>query len=265
MPHVRKSGVVVQFRAPATPPATPLLNRLAARVGRAKTADAILDGLDEFAARLLPLNLLGMARLPERTSDWRSVEVGKDVFLHRSAPAGWWNEYAAKAARGYDPGIMMAKTSLEAYTWTETMQALEPIGVDRWPYDLALKHGIRDALTCCIGQRWLVAYWSRQVLRNLLTHPLRMLLIGAAGFAASRLDQLTGDDSRWSRSQPRCTPRELAVVRLVSLGVSNNDIARQLGIGEETVRSHLKKAQLKLRARNRAHAAAEAIRQQLIP
>jgi LuxR family quorum sensing-dependent transcriptional regulator len=265
MTHVRKSGVVVPFRAPAAAPSTPLLNRFTAHVSRAKTADAVLDGLDEFASRLLPVNVLGVGRMPQRTSDWRSIELGKDVFLHRSAPVDWWNEYAAKAAQGYDPGIMMARTSLVAYTWTETMQMLEPIGVDRWPYDLALKYGIRDALTCCVAQRWLVAYWSRHVLCNLLTPPLRMLLIAAAGFAASRLEQVIGIDPKRFGNRPRITPRELAVLRLVSLGMASNDIAKRLGIGEETVRSHLKKVQAKLGARNRAHAAAEAIRQQLIP
>jgi LuxR family quorum sensing-dependent transcriptional regulator len=265
MAHTQKNAVVLPFRGPPATPPTPLLNTFTAHVSRAKTADAILDGLDEFASRLLPVNVLGAGRMPKRTTDWRSIELGKDVFLHRSAPVDWWNEYAAKAARGYDPGIMMAKTSLVAYTWTETMQALEPIGIDRWPYDLALKYGIRDALTCCVGQRWLVAYWSRQVLCNLLTHPLRILLIAAAGFAASRLDQVTGDDRGRFGNQTHITPRELAVLRLVSLGMASNDIAKRLGIGEETVRSHLKKAQVKLGARNRAHAAAEAIRQQLIP
>jgi DNA-binding CsgD family transcriptional regulator len=265
MPHTQTSGVVLPFRAVPAAPSTPLLNKFTAHVSRAKTAAAILDGLDEFASRLLPVNVLGAGRMPKRTTDWRSIEVGRDVFLHRSAPVGWWNEYAAKAARRYDPGIMMAKTSLVAYTWTETMQALEPIGIDRWPYDLALKYGIRDALTCSVGQRWLIAYWSRQVLSNVLTHPLRILLIAAAGFAASRLDQVTVDDPNRFGNQPRVTPRELAVLRLVSLGMASNDIAKRLGIGEETVRSHLKKAQVKLGARNRAHAAAEAIRQQLIP
>jgi len=248
----------------ATPP-TPLLNKFTAHVSQAKKADAILDALDEFASRLIPINVLGVGRMPQRTSDWRSIELGKDVFLHRSAPVDWWNEYAVKATQGYDPGIMMAKTSLVAYTWTETMQTLEPIGIDRWPYDLALKYGIRDALTCCVGQRWLVAYWSREVLCNMLTHPLRMLLIAAAGFAAARLEQVTADHPKRFGNHPRVTPRELAVLRLVSLGMASDDIAKQLGIGEETVRSHLKKAQIKLGARNRAHAAAEAIRQQLIP
>jgi DNA-binding CsgD family transcriptional regulator len=47
--------------------------------------------------------------------------------------------------------------------------------------------------------------------------------------------------------------------------MASNEIGTLLGIGEETVRSRLKKVQAKLGARNRAHAAAEAIRQQLIP
>jgi DNA-binding CsgD family transcriptional regulator len=250
---------------PASTPPTPLLNKFTNHVIHAKAPAEILDALDIFASKLLPINVLGAGRMPERTSDWRSIQVGVDVFLHESAPDGWWNEYAAKAAQGYDPGIMMAKTSLVPYTWTETMRTLEPIGVDRWPYELARNYGIRDALTCCIGQRWLVAYWSRQVLSNLLTHPLRMLLIAAAAFAASRLDQVTVDNPRRFGNQPRITPRELAVLRLVSLGMGTTGIAKLLGIGEETVRSHLKKVQVKLGVHNRAHAVAEAVRQQLIP
>jgi DNA-binding CsgD family transcriptional regulator len=265
MPHVRKREVVVPFKAlPASSPQTPLLNKLTSFVAQAKTPEAILDSLDEFASKLLPVNVLGAGRMPPRTSDWRSIELGKDVFLHSSAPAEWWREYAARAAKGYDPGIMMAKTSLVAYTWTETMRTLEPIGVERWPYELALKYNIRDALTCCFGQRWLVAYWSRQALYGIMTEPLRLLLIAAAGFAAARLEEVVGHDPRRFGS-PRITARELAVLRLVSLGMGSSEIASLLGIGEETVRSHLKKAQVKLRARNRAHAAAEAIRRQLIP
>jgi len=264
MTYRHKSAVVVPFKAPSTP-ATPLLNKFTAEVTRAKTPDAVLNDLDDFASRLLPVNVLGVGRMPRRTSNWRSIQLGKDVFLHSSAPVDWWNEYAAKAAQGYDPGIMMAKTSLVAFTWTETMQTLEPIGIERWPYELALKYGIRDALTCSVGQRWLVAYWSRQVLAGLLTHPLRLLLIAAAGFAALRLEQVIEDDPRRFGDQPRITARELAVLRLVSLGMAGSEIAKRLGIGEETVRSHLKKVQAKLGARNRAHAAAEAIRQQLIP
>ena len=250
---------------PARSPPMPLLSKFANRVNKAMTPNEILDALDDFASHLLPINVLGTGRMPQKTSDWPSIQLGKDVFLHSSAPIEWWNEYAAMAAHGYDPGIMMAKTSLVAYTWTETMQMLGPVGIERWPYELALKYGIRDALTCCVGQRWLVAYWSRQVLTNVLTQPLRLLLIAAAGFAAQRLEQVIGDAPRQAGGRPIMTPRELAVLRLVSLGRKTNEVAKLLGVGEETVRSHLKKAQTKLGVRNRAHATAEAVRQQLIP
>ena len=63
----------------------------------------------------------------------------------------------------------------------------------------------------------------------------------------------------------RVTARELAVLRLTSMGRQTEEIAHVLGLGEETVRSHLKKVQSKLGVRNRPHAVAEAMRQQLIP
>lgn len=244
-------------------PSTPLLQRFTDHAARAKTPEAVLDALDEFASNLMPIRALGAGRIPTLTSDWPTIQIGKDIFIHSSAPAGWWDEYAAKAAQGYDPGIMMAKSSLVAFTWTETMQILKPIGAERWPYELALKHGIRDALTCCVGQRWLIAYWSRHVLTQLLTHPLRLLLVAAAGFAAQRLEHLVGEDPR--QPDNPITPRELAVLRLASLGRRTDEIARLLAVGEETVRSHLKKVQMKLGTRNRTHAAAEALRRQLIP
>jgi DNA-binding CsgD family transcriptional regulator len=60
------------------------------------------------------------------------------------------------------------------------------------------------------------------------------------------------------------TPRELAVLRLLASGKRMREIAQLLGLGEETVRSHLKKAQVKLGVRERTHAVAQAIRLQLI-
>jgi DNA-binding CsgD family transcriptional regulator len=52
---------------------------------------------------------------------------------------------------------------------------------------------------------------------------------------------------------------------LVATGAQFREVAEALGLGEETVRSHLKKAQAKLGARNRTQAVAEALRQHLIP
>ena len=60
------------------------------------------------------------------------------------------------------------------------------------------------------------------------------------------------------------TQRELSVLKIASEGRTADEIARTLGLGMETVRSHLKKARTKLGARNSAHAVAEAMRQLLI-
>jgi len=51
------------------------------------------------------------------------------------------------------------------------------------------------------------------------------------------------------------TPRELDVLRGISQGKSNKEIARDLDIKEVTVKLHLKTLSRKLQARNRTHAA----------
>ena len=41
---------------------------------------------------------------------------------------------------------------------------LEPVGIDRWPFELAMKYGMRDGYMCPVGGRWVVAFWSPGVL-----------------------------------------------------------------------------------------------------
>jgi DNA-binding CsgD family transcriptional regulator len=53
-------------------------------------------------------------------------------------------------------------------------------------------------------------------------------------------------------------------VRHASIGMTMQQTANALGLGEETVRSHFKKAQAKLGTRNRTHTVAEAMRDLLI-
>jgi DNA-binding CsgD family transcriptional regulator len=245
--------------------ATSALSDFTDLVASVRTPQEVLDAVDAFAQRLMPVRVLGAARMPLQVSDWRSIRLGRNAFLHESIPDGWWEEYRAMAMREYDPGVMMARSSLMAFTWTETMQMLDPIGIDRWPYELSLKYGIRDALVCSVGRRWIVTYWSAKPLGNILTQAVRILLFAAASFAALRLEQLVDPDPNLLGKRPRITPRELAVLRLLSMGRQIGEIATVLGLGAETVRSHLKKLQAKLGARNRPHAVAEAMRQHLIP
>jgi LuxR family quorum sensing-dependent transcriptional regulator len=75
---------------------------------------------------------------------------------------------------------------------------------------------------------------------------------------------LVGDDAKRVGSRAGLTPREQAVLRQASTGLTLQETAKALGLGEETVRSHFKKAQAKLGTRNRTHTVAEAMRELLI-
>lgn len=60
------------------------------------------------------------------------------------------------------------------------------------------------------------------------------------------------------------TKRELDVLALVADGLSHEEIGKRLGIGAETVRTHLRKASLRLGAATRTQAVAAALRLGLI-
>jgi len=258
---------MVAQRLPKTAAVADLLPELvdyASRIEELRAPREVLDQLHEVVSRHLPLSVLGAARFP-LTGNWDSVELGKSAFLHDTAPDGWWEEYKALARGRFRPLLFLAETSLAPYTWTEVRRMFQPIGVEKWTYELALRHGMRDGFTCPVGGRWVVAFWSRKELSSLLTNRTRVVIYAAASFAALRLEQLADLDPSMVGSRTRLTPRELAVLRLVSTGTRFRDIAQALHLGEETVRSHLKKAQGKLGVHNRTHAVAEAVRQRLIP
>jgi NarL family two-component system response regulator LiaR len=60
------------------------------------------------------------------------------------------------------------------------------------------------------------------------------------------------------------TPREIEVLRLLTLGRANKQIARELGVGEETVKTHVRNILSKLQAASRTQAALHAIRTGLV-
>jgi DNA-binding CsgD family transcriptional regulator len=235
------------------------------RVNELRTPADVLDGLHAVSSTDLPLNVLAAARFSVKAAGVETIQLGKSGFLHKSAPCGWWEEYTALAKSHFTPMIFLARSSLASFTWTETTRQLEPIGTDRWSVELGLKYGMRDGLTYGVGGMWVVAFWSRRELSNVLPPPVRIPICAAASVAALRLEQLAGPNADRIASSPRLTARELAVLRMVSMGLQSSDIAKALGLGEETIRSHLKKAQAKLGVHNRTHAACDALRQNLIP
>ncbi|MGZ6340840.1 MAG: response regulator [Candidatus Limnocylindrales bacterium] len=67
------------------------------------------------------------------------------------------------------------------------------------------------------------------------------------------------------RAPDRLTERELEVLRLVTQGLRNKEIAARLGISENTAKFHLKNIVEKLHAQTRTELAARAVREGLVP
>jgi DNA-binding NarL/FixJ family response regulator len=60
--------------------------------------------------------------------------------------------------------------------------------------------------------------------------------------------------------RPEPSARELDVLALIAKGRSNKEIATELGVSDETVKTHVSNVMQKLSAQDRAHAVTEAIR-----
>ena len=70
--------------------------------------------------------------------------------------------------------------------------------------------------------------------------------------------RVRGPDLRtWQERQPEPgtppSPRELEIVQLVAVGLSNAEIGRRLYLAEDTVKHHVRRVMIRLGARNRAH------------
>jgi DNA-binding CsgD family transcriptional regulator len=226
-----------------------------------RTPETVLHSLNDAVSKITPVSVLGAVRLPIKVTDLDALILGKSVFVLEKID--YWREYSLLVPELGDPKVMMARLSIAPYTWTETAKALELVAADRWAYEVALKHGIRDGFTCPIGSRWVVGYWSKKVLANL---PLesRALLFLAASFAAIRMEKVAEADAKRMGMTPLLSPRELAVLRLLSIGKRTSAIAHRLSVGEETVRTHIKRAQAKLGVATTTQAVAEAMRQRVL-
>jgi DNA-binding NarL/FixJ family response regulator len=81
---------------------------------------------------------------------------------------------------------------------------------------------------------------------------------------AARAGRTYLDPALRARRRGSLTERELDVLRLLAEGLPHEEIGRRLGIGSETVRTHLRKASERLGASTRTQAVATALRLGLI-
>jgi DNA-binding CsgD family transcriptional regulator len=101
-----------------------------------------------------------------------------------------------------------------------------------------------------------------RVLKERATNDAEMVgeLAAVEAAVAGILARLGAHDLPMPATRPDLSRREVQVLGQVAAGLSNKEIARQLGISRATVRNHLSHACNKLRATNRTSAAINALR-----
>jgi len=103
------------------------------------------------------------------------------------------------------------------------------------------------------------AYLLKNLLHKELLTTIRAVHAGQKTMSpsvAAELADFSGDEA--------LTPREIEVLRLIAAGLANKEIAAQLSITEETVKSRVKNILMKLRANDRTHAAMIGLRRGIL-
>lgn len=123
----------------------------------------------------------------------------------------------------------------------------------------AIKSGAEGYLLKNIKAEEFLAYLSGVVKGEAAIHPLLATKI------IEEFARQSTKGAKTSASESELTKREIDVLRLVTAGAINKEIAVTLGITDNTVKYHLRNIMEKLHLRNRAQVAVYAVRKGLTP
>jgi DNA-binding CsgD family transcriptional regulator len=243
----------------------PATLRFGRDVASFKTPSALFSAMGRISERPgLNVHFGAVWRMPRRSSDFAALVPGKTVFLsERPTATEVWREFQelVRLHGGVSLGDYGRQQSVP-FIMSETRRELRPVGKDDWIFRMLQKHGVRDALYIPF-RHWTLGFWSERPLDQMPIEAQGVLFL-LAEFGIRRLETLVKKPERFENNNVKLTDRELSTLRLMSNGKSQKEIAEYLEISSETVRTHLKKAVRKLKANNRVHAVAEAMRQGLL-
>jgi DNA-binding CsgD family transcriptional regulator len=229
-------------------------------VASIKDTDGVVDALYSKVAPKLRL----LAMWPtEQFDEWEAPQSLDTILYHRSVPATF-RERLGRSIQVYGPSILAQMAFLDPapFTFTEAMQRLQPSARDRWVFDLLQEHGVRDGFYCPQGS-WMAVFTADRVLtETALTREDRVSIDVSANVAVYRLKEITARAQAAEAAD--LSPRELMALHHFAAGERPSAIAERMGLSENSVRTYLKRAQRKLRAKSPVHAAVLAVRQRLI-
>ena len=203
------------------------------------------------------LSLLGAEYLVARKAEsWEQEIPPTDLSGIDEMATEWWNwrEFISYAGCSGDlRSVTKVSDFYSARRWHSTVA-----------YTDAFRHlGLEHVLQLCLPGQLGPAAWPH-------CGGAKMLIFRGPGpdfserdrdllaLLQPHLNQAYLDAERRRHSPPPLTPRQRELMRLIAAGHTNAKIARQLGITEGTVRSHLEDIYTRLQVSNRAAAVARA-------
>ncbi|HEY7485248.1 MAG TPA: AAA family ATPase [Streptosporangiaceae bacterium] len=257
-----------QRAARAAAAATDVMSRLAG----CHLAEAHLDAGDPLRCRDLLLDTAGGAELPVLgrglTPYWYEVLTRAELAAERVDAAAAWADRAAAAAAGTCLGGAAA----------DALYARAHVLLARGKADHAAGAAVRGAATAVRAGTPIRAARGWALAGRALLHAdrrreaVRLLARAEAEFrarearhyqrqvAAERGTVGAGETSVRPVPLDRLTPRQTEVAGLVAAGLTNRQIARRLGLSENTVEVHLRRAYSRLEIGGRAALAAAVVR-----
>src|SRR5262249_9209970 len=106
------------------------------------------------------LRAFSSGRFPEKVGDWEAVKEGETLFWHKSVPKEWQREYEMMRVNRYDPIIMLARTGISPFAWSETPDMLNLVGGELWVHESLHSYGLRAVATTSISARWIIYFWT---------------------------------------------------------------------------------------------------------
>ncbi|MFK4441574.1 two-component system nitrate/nitrite response regulator NarL [Caballeronia udeis] len=204
----------------------------------------------------------GVRALLQRQSDFEVVDDAADGIE------------GFKRAKQHRPDVVLLDLNMPGLSGIETLQLLQQDLPDTAVIMLTVSEDV-DELTCALREG-ACGYLLKNMEADALATMIRRAAEGESVIAESKTQRLIAQmrtpvraeatpapPPSGPREAPALTPREHDIVRILSRGASNKDIARELDLAESMVKIHVRNALRKLNLSSRVQIAIHAISRDL--
>ena len=222
---------------------------------RAEAADEVFySGVLRGIAELVPADQVSfqLADIGNRTTEGLCFIQGATLPLETTPDdaLAFWSAYFQPGGCSYDairpglPDYQVVVRRSDRYGDREYLRY--PMG--RVMHDWGIRHELLAAMQPfgALDRRLLLFRWDGTDFTDREVEIIRLIRPHLGELHLRRLRELAGE--------PHLTARQWEVLRLVSLGASNHQIGRRLGVSEATVRKHLENIFLRVGAASRTEA-----------